>query len=233
MGIGVKNDSTFVGILQTKLDSVKIFCPALIGYSSKDYLNIVTKLIEKEHNELAIKKLFIFWCLNDIYSNYPTKDSPDIRSRGMVGKFIQLLSRNLKTWHLLKYIFTDRQKDYYDYDKQFYTLQDTNFTKSMEDIYRCLAIASEHGIDTKLILLPYEYQIRFIRDEKNHKPQKLIKQKLSETNIQVIDILELIRNYNIYSKSLYLFGDGIHFSNKGHKFIAELLLKNRISANPE
>ena len=80
MGIGVENDSTFAGILNSQIDSINILNPSLIGYSSKDYLNVVKKIVEENNNELEIRKLLIFWCLNDVYDNYPTKDTPDMRS---------------------------------------------------------------------------------------------------------------------------------------------------------
>jgi len=228
MGIGVENDSTFAGIIDSQLDSIKIFNPSLIGYSSNDYLNIVKKIIDETDNKLGIKKILIFWCLNDIYDNYPTKDTPDMRSKGALGVLINSLSTNLKTWHLLKELFSDRQKDYFDYDKQFYTQSDTNLTQSVKDIIQCSSIGLRHGIDTKLILLPYEYQIRYIDNENLHIPQKLMKEKLLNSGIDVIDILQLISNKQLDSKSLFLFGDGIHFSEKGHRFLTNLFMKNRI-----
>ena len=54
-------------------------------------------------------------------------------------------------------------------------------------------------------------------------PQKLLLKKLSESNISVIDIGERLSNYKYNSKSLYLYEDGIHFSKKGHKLLADII----------
>ena len=43
MGIGVENDSTFAGLLNSFLEDAIVYNSSLIGYSSKDYLNIVQK----------------------------------------------------------------------------------------------------------------------------------------------------------------------------------------------
>jgi lysophospholipase L1-like esterase len=224
MGIGVENDSTFAGIINSSLDSIQIINPSLIGYSSKDYYNVLRKFLVEDKNKLCVKKIFIFWCLNDIYDNYPTKNSPDIRTMGFIGKFITFLSKNFKTWHLLKELFSDRQKDYYQYDFQFYKQNDKNFKQSLNNITKCHNIAKKSGIEICIIILPYEYQLRKDSLDKDNLPQMILKKNLNVLEIHSIDILDNIGREKKDSKKLFLFGDGIHFSKTGHKMIANALI---------
>jgi hypothetical protein len=45
MGVGVNSDSTFSGLLAASLDSLKVLNPSLIGYSSRDYVNVLRVLL--------------------------------------------------------------------------------------------------------------------------------------------------------------------------------------------
>ncbi|MBI5729819.1 MAG: SGNH/GDSL hydrolase family protein [Ignavibacteriales bacterium] len=224
MGIGVDNDSTFPGIINSEADSVEILNSAMIGYSSLDYLNIVKKLIQKDGNSIGVQKIFIFWCLNDIYDFYPTSNSPDYREKGIFGNVIKFLSANLKTWQLLKEVFSDRQKDYFLYDYQFYESSNPLYNKSIVNIKECASIARSKNVDISVIILPYEYQIRNFNKKELFRPQKLFQKKLESTGIKIFDISEDFKPYTNDSKSLYLFGDGIHFSELGHKLISKILL---------
>jgi lysophospholipase L1-like esterase len=223
MGIGVENDSTFAGIINSSLDTVQVLNPSLIGYSSKDYYNVIKKLLATDQNKLGINKILIFWCLNDIYDNYPTKNSPDVRTLGYVGKFITFLSKNFKTWHLFKELFADRQKDYFQYDVQFYKDDNINLKQSLQNIVDCYSIAKKFAVETEFIILPYEYQIRNIASRKYCLPQVILKKDLSGHGINTIDILDFIEKSSKDSKKLFLFGDGIHFSKTGHKMIARTI----------
>lgn len=81
------------------------------------------------------------------------------------------------------------------------------------------------NIDFNVILLPYEFELRDGFDATNS-PQSLLVQSLSSIGIRVYDLLPLIREKHIPSEDLYLYGDGIHFSCKGHKLIADIMSKN-------
>jgi lysophospholipase L1-like esterase len=224
MGIGVDNDSTFPGIINSETDSIEILNTAMIGYSSLDYLNIVKKLIQKDDNSVGVQKIFIFWCLNDIYDFYPTSNSPDYREKGILGNVIKFLSANLKTWQLFKEIFSDRQKDYFLYDYQFYESSNPLFNKSAANIAECASIARTKNIDVSVIIFPYEYQIRNFNKRELFRTQQLFQKKLESSEVKIYDVTEDFKPYMNDSKSLFLFGDGIHFSEKGHKLISKILL---------
>lgn len=88
MGIGIENDSTFAGIINNSSDSLVILNPALIGYSSHDYKNIIKKLFDDENNKFEVKNIFIFWCVNDVYSNLPVSDPPEIANDSFLGEIV-------------------------------------------------------------------------------------------------------------------------------------------------
>lgn len=76
MGIGVENDSTFTGQLANSIDSLRVFNASLIGYNVDNYKDVVEKLLLNDKNNLRISSVNIFWCLNDLYSNFPGKENP-------------------------------------------------------------------------------------------------------------------------------------------------------------
>lgn len=220
MGIGIENDSTFAGIINNSSDSLVILNPALIGYSSHDYKNIIKKLLDDENNKFEVKNIFIFWCVNDVYSNLPVSDSPEIANDSFLGEIVIFLRNNSYFYHLLKSIFSDRPKAYYLYDKKFYNTEDKHFKQAHADLIEIARIANEYNLNIELFFLPYEYQLRDNHFEQRSFPQKLLLENLKNTKIKVHDCSAA---FNIYKnvKDYYLFGDGIHFSNRGHKTLVK------------
>ena len=223
MGIGVENDSTFAGILNNELDSVQILNNSLIGYSGYDYLDVIKKIFEHGSNRFNVKKIVIFWCLNDVYDFYPTSNSPDFSNRGFIGNISTFLSMHSKTWHLLKELFSDRQKDYFLYDNQFYKSANKLFNSAVSNIAQCSETAARLGILFDVVILPYEFQIRNFNRKELFLPQQLLMNELNNKHINCFDVSKYLGPFAHDSKSLYLFGDGIHFSKTGHRVIAKIL----------
>lgn len=223
MGIGVENDSTYAGIINNNTDSINVINPSLIGYSSKDYLNVVNYFLIRNKFNLNFSSVVIFWTLNDIYSNYPDNESPELSSNGFIGNIISFLRSNSKAYQFLKNLLSDRPKAYYEYDSQFYTDSNPLLQKSVADILKISAICDSLKIKFQLVLLPYEYQIRNYNRTGIFQPQQILKEKLKNRNIDTIDPGELIRND--YDKTItdYLYGDGIHFNERGNSLIAGYL----------
>ena len=220
MGIGVENDSTFAGLLNILLKDAIVYNSALIGYSSEDYLNIAQHCLVDKYNKLGITDIFIFWCLNDIYSNFPDEDSPEYKP-DLVKKITGFLSRNFKLYHFVKNTFSDRPKDYFEYDKSFYWETKDHFKKSINNLMRIKTIASSRNLGLHLFLLPYEYQLRKNSAKGIFIPQKLLKNNLKNTINQITDLRKAFDSTESNFKNFYLYGDGIHFSNAGHRVIAK------------
>lgn len=222
MGIGVENDSTFAGILNNSSNDIGILNTGLIGYSSHDYKNIVEKLIADEKNAIGVKCIFIFWCLNDVYSNFPVSDSPEIVNDSFINKIIIFLRNNSYFYHLLKSIVSNRPKVYYLYDKNFYSDRNTNFKQSIDDLTEIARIANDYNLSIELFLLPYEYQLRDNGYMQRNYPQKLLSKNLMDIKIKVRDCSAAF-SINEDVDQYYLYGDGIHFSYQGHKAMAEYI----------
>lgn len=225
MGIGVENDSTFVGILNYNLPDVEFYNVALIGYSIQDYLNITRFLIQKKKNELGVSDICIFWCLNDIYSNFPDLNSPE-QKNNIVKMITDFLVKNSKLYHLIKNIFTDRPRDYFFYDRKFYNPDNQQLNNSLNKLDQIMEIADSAKISLHLFLLPYEYQIRNYNNYDIFEPQKIFENFLQKIDVETTDCSPAFVKSNLPSNQLYLYGDGIHFSNKGHRILAEYLLQS-------
>lgn len=219
MGIGVKNDSTFAGINSRKINLIN---PSVIGYSVKDYLNVIKSFLSNAFFKSKITEIYLFWTLNDLYSNFTMKSSPGLKTDNLFFPIIDYFRRNSKLFIYIKNLFSDRSKIYYNYDNQFYEESNEYFQKGLIDIKEISRICTREGIKLTVFLLPYEYQLRE-NYQKNNYPQKLLLKKLSESNINVIDLGTRLSHYKYNSKSLYLYGDGIHFSKKGHKLLANII----------
>jgi len=223
MGLGVEDDSTFVGLLNQDFDYIEFYNASLIGYSSTDYLHVTKSLIEQRKNDLMISDIFIFWCLNDIYSNLPDPDSPEQKS-DFIKTITTFLGRNSRLYHFLKNTFSDRSKAYFDYDRQFYIDTNEQLIKSVQNLKVLKQITDTSNVSIKIFLLPYEYQIRKANKPDFFEPQKLFKSLLSDSNFDVIDCSEAFKLLNTPSKDFYLYGDGIHFSKFGHRTLANYLI---------
>lgn len=222
MGVGVESDSTFAGIINNRFDSLTIFNPSLIGYSHVDYYNIIRSLMNDQKNQLKISEVYLFWCLNDLYSTHPNLDSPELQSNGIIFNVINFFRTQSKFYHLLKNLFFDRPESYYLYDSQFYVSSNTYFENAINSIKQINNILVDMNINFTIILLPYEYQMR--PGFESHKtPQNLLIQKFLENDINVYDFTPNLKVIDLGEKDLYLYGDGIHFSKFGNKIIARIL----------
>lgn len=224
MGIGIENDSTFAGRINNSIGSINIINPSLIGYSHEDYVNLIKSLIVEQNNLFQVNEVNIFWCLNDIYSEAPDSNSPELTFGDSLNDVVNFFRRNSKLYHFLKKNFSDRPKTYYLYDRQFYNLSNQNYKSAVKSLRLISSILTNLNIDLKIILLPYEFELRE-GFKLSDTPQSLLSKSLNSADIQVYDLLPIISKKNTSSEDLYLYGDGIHFSNKGHKLIADILTK--------
>jgi lysophospholipase L1-like esterase len=225
MGIGTENDSTFPGLIHNSLSGFHILNPSLIGYSSRDYLNIVTDLIVEKENYHQIKSVFLFWCLNDIYDNHSIQNAPGFDSDNLFGSVMVLIRNNSKLYLFLKKHFTDRPAAYFRHDQQFYESNDPDFRSAVDQILSIKSLLEKREVDLKVILLPYEYQLRNSGNYTLSSPQDTLSMALKNNDISSFDLIPAIHEKNIVSEKLYQYGDGIHFSDKGHSIVAEILLQ--------
>jgi len=226
MGLSVENDSTYAGIINNGADSLRVINPSLIGYSSKDYLNVFNAFVLQNRINLDFTSVILFWTLNDIYSNYPDQKSPEFTTGSFINSIVEFLRHNSKGYHFLKNLFSDRPRAYYDYDRQFYTESNPLLLNSLTNLETISSACDTLGIKFEVVLLPYEYQLRNYGDKDIFEPQMLLRGKLEEKNIRVIDLSSAFGNDKKEASGYYLYGDGIHFNNRGNRLIAHYLEKH-------
>ena len=222
MGIGVKADSTFTGRLQSQLNSVNILNPSVVGYAIKDYKNLCNHFITKQKNKLHISRIIIFWCLNDIYLDVPDFQTPGGSLRYLLGDVLKIIRTRSRFYMLLKTLLFDRPKSYYMFDEKFYYPDSPELKNTINDIFEINNLCDEQNVNFSIVLLPYEYQMR---DSNNliDTPQKLMCENLTGKGITVLNPMYVLAESQFDSKTIFLFGDGIHLSNLGHRLIAEFM----------
>lgn len=232
MGIGVENDSTFACIIQNQVDSLNILNPSVIGYAAKDYMNVFKCFVIDKVYNLDIRRIIIFWCLNDVYFTLSDIETPGGHLRYLLGDFLKFLRLNSRFYLFIKNLVFDRPKSYYNFDERFYSEDDPEFAKSIDKIIEISRLCSKQNIDFRVVVLPYEYQLRnpnsLIR-----KPQKIISTRLMNEGITVLDPMEFFRDTSKESKEFFLYGDGMHLSNTGHRLLAEFIIKSLIESQKD
>ncbi len=226
MGIGVDNDSTFSAIVQNKVSNINILNPSTIGWSVYDYKNVLRYFINEKHNNLKIKKVFLLYCLNDLYNSEVGKEMPGGSAREFFGDFLRYFRLNSRLYIFLKNLFSDRAKAYFEYDKQFYNSTNPEFNKALNIIEGIDSFCIKNKINFIVIILPYEYQLR--RGDKVDQPQQLLIDDLEAKSIKTYNMLNLFTKIPKNKKLLYLYADGIHFSNRGHRLAADFIINTII-----
>jgi hypothetical protein len=221
MGIGVDPDSTFAGRLSAVVsDSLRVLNPAVIGYDSFDYLNVLSALLDRQ--DLRIERATLFWCLNDVYANLPVKTAPH-GLRKVVPFLRNFIYRHVRTYQWLKAAFFDRPRAYYLHDKQFYTESGDYLRKAIDDLAQIKAVTESSGILFQVVLLPYEYQLR----TNDFLPQQVMKENLSAAQISVVDLAGPLAELPNPGQ-LFLYGDGMHFSEFGHRHVFQYLQRTGV-----
>ncbi|MDC1068757.1 SGNH/GDSL hydrolase family protein [Candidatus Kapabacteria bacterium] len=213
MGVGVDSDSTFVGKMALLLENkdVGLLNFSLIGYNIYDYFNTI-KYATENYN---FKKCVIFYCLNDL-----TNDSKIIgaESKTILSDVLKFLKSNSYLYMWAKSTFADRQMAFYEFESDNYQVEKniTEFEVKLQEIKSLLS-----NKELQIVILPYEYQLRM--EIPDLSIQDRIKSILQKNEIEFFDLFEQLKESEIESEKLYLYADGLHFSNLGHRKIAKIL----------
>ena len=94
------------------------------------------------------------------------------------------------------------------------------YHSAVDDLIVLANKAKKRNIQFEIVLLPYEYQLRK-KESQMLLPQTLLSKDLTLSGVTCYDLYPyLSEQTDIDYKSIYLFADGIHFSNKGHRMIS-------------
>lgn len=227
MGIGVDPDSTFAGRIAAQLDTVNVLNPSLIGYAVDDYDRVLEALIgipeDDGKTRFNIKRITLFWCLNDIYPSQMADSDPGNQIRLIGGSALRFIQRHYATYQLLKAVIFDRPKSYFEFVVRFYRDEQEIFGSSISKLRQMSQRAETAGVKFEIVILPYEYQLRKSVTPEHLLPQEMLLKNLDNSGVDVYDPSDFLRFSDISHTELYLYGDGIHFSSIGHSLLSEFV----------
>jgi len=221
-GVGVDDSSTFAALVARQIDSVNIMNYSLIGYADGDYLDVLKTLLVNKDSSTS--KVTIFFCLNDVYGRNKSQELPVMAQPNIYGKINSLLQDDYATYKLIKLFFYQNSDSYFRYDARFYAVDNRFYINSMSYLQQCHEVCKKAGVDMNVVMLPYRSQLAY-KDESQRKPQNLVKEFCLNQQIPFSDPIDFcLKAQN--PKHLYLFADEIHFSEAGHKMIADYILSH-------
>jgi len=214
MGIGIDPDSTFAGRFAADHPGFNVLNPSVVGYSLRDYHNVIRTLSRPDSRVGAgIEHVVLFWCLNDLYFGAQVRDT----SRpALLESTLGFLRRHARSYQFLKARLTDRPGVYLEHDAALYS------ESALEEAGRLLkdigSMSEAAGWTLHVVLLPYEAQLRPEGDPGSSLlPQRQMTELLSELGLEPIDVAPALRVGE--PRDFFLYGDGIHLSNDGHRAV--------------
>jgi len=237
-GAGVAAKKTFVELTNQKITNYRIINAAVMGYNVNDYKNIVDYFFSKNKDKFKIKHMILGLCLNDIQtiSNSNILNNVPAGSKSLKNHLInklkswyigfdELLKSHSKLLILLKSYFSDRGRDYFQYEAQAYYSKQL-VKDMMEPLIYLNQVLVRNDILFTIIIQPYEYQLR-VQNTYSRYPINVIKNKFDANNIDYLDGYEFfvqeMQTHRLTSKEFYLFNDAMHFSKEGHQVMYKLI----------
>jgi lysophospholipase L1-like esterase len=218
-GVGVEDSATFSSLFFEHEDSLNVLNYSLIGYSDADYFNVLKARLATDS---TIKRVTIFFCLNDVYGKSGSKNLPVMARQNLVGQINAFLQMHYATYKLLKLFLYQHSNRYFQYDLQFYKPDDLCFNDAMAILQQCDSFCRNNGADLNVIMLPYKSQLHG-KDAGNRIPQNLVGKFCKMHEISFADPADYLTKRQD-AGALYLFGDEIHFSAAGHRAMADYIL---------
>jgi lysophospholipase L1-like esterase len=221
-GVGVDAEATFIGRLQSHLPEVKLWNTAVVGYSGKDYA-----AVQEYFKDPKLTRVILCLCLNDIIP------APNVQfpSSGPLKRFTGWLARNSKLYLLLKNLFFDRSRRYFEGDLARYAEGSRELAEYYQTLERIQKTAAAAQLPVTVVLLPYEYQVRS-KNAEALRPQKSVREFFARNQIPCLDAYPWLAESGLDSKRLFLYADAMHLSSEGHRIIYEHLAKELTSKTP-
>ena len=236
-GVGVREENSFVGLLRSELDSINLLNTAIFGHNLESYLYVLKKNSKKF--EKKIDKVIIFLCLNDIvpYQGVIFKgdSNNDKVEKNLFERYVKnkltlklnvFLREKSSFFVLLKSILTNPVKRHYNYMNVLYN-NNENLSQFEKYIQEIQIFSKKNSLDIEFVLLPYAHQV--INDCRQDllKPQNQIKKIFNKLNLELKDYTDKFCEES-NKKQLFLTFDPVHLSKDGHKYVFDLLRKDKI-----
>jgi lysophospholipase L1-like esterase len=188
---------------------------SLIGWSVTDY-HTVLKEVLLNGKDSTIKKVYLFYCLNDIYGKTATSELPVMANKGVLSTINALLQDRYATYKLLKLLVYQHSDRYYQYDKALYK-DEKRVTAAIDELVQIDRLCRDQNLEFSVFLLPYRSQVERPKD---NLPQQTMAYHLGMNRIKWHDLLPLMAKEG-NAGDMYLFADEIHLSEKGHQTVAK------------
>ncbi|HDQ44626.1 MAG TPA: SGNH/GDSL hydrolase family protein [bacterium] len=186
----------------------------------RDYENVIRHYLAKRP-DLNISRVTVCWCLNDLYQEITDIETPGVKWRSSFSDVLLRLRSKSHLFLFLKKTVWDRPQSYYRFDSGFYENDHPWLIDAADRLDVIQRFCEEQQVRFDMILLPYAFQLRPPGDVR---PQQAIGKLLRDRGIPYYDLLDDLAPSDA-STSLFLYGDGIHFSKKGHARTAERLIR--------
>lgn len=234
-GVGVEEKDSFIGILREKKNN--LLNTAISGHNLESYLYILKKSNSKFKNK--IDKVIVFLCLNDVasYQGVILKEElnksknkknffEDYIKKGLILKMNIFLREKSYIFVLTKGLFTNPIKRHYDYMNILYESEE-NLIKFKKNIKKIREFSASNNLKLEFVLLPYTYQILNKCDNKFLNSQNEINKIFSSLGLKLNNYTnEFCKKSN--NNKLFLPYDPVHLSKYGHKYVSELLIRDKI-----
>ena len=233
-GVGIEEKNTFIGILRNNLASKNIYNTAIFGHNIESYLYILKKNHEQFKNE--INQVIIFLCLNDIVPYQGTVFKKDklnknnfqniITKNSFAIKLNIFLRERSAIFVLFKGILTNPIERHYNYMRVLYDNKKSliEFEKNVNEITEYMI---KNDLKFNYVLLPYAHQVLNNCQKELLKPQETIEKIFNNQNIKLKNYTyEFCKIKN--KKDLFIKYDPVHLSRYGHKYIYDLLIRDKI-----
>ena len=127
---------------------------------------------------------------------------------------------------LLKGLLTNPRKRHFEYMNILY--EDENNISNFENyIIRINQFSLKNDLNLNFVLLPYSFQIQNNCKKEFLKPQQTINRIFRSLNIKLNDYTKELCS-NSLKTDLFLPYDPVHLSVDGHKYVSELLIRDKI-----
>ncbi len=228
-GPGVREEVTIAGRLRRMMPGVSIDNASAIGYDVFDYKNLVDSLAGRK---TEIKTVLLFYCLNDLNDvsaqqiRNKTKYLPDTDNRPdlpLIGRLNNYLRSRSKLYLFLKNTLRDVQMTYFRYDLAYYQKDNKVIQEGLRPLADIHKQLTAKGIAFRVYILPYEAQLRSNRPAGFLLPQKRVTDFLRLKGIAFRDVTADFEQKGGAAHDLFLYGDPMHLSERGHQLVAEVV----------
>ena len=232
LGMGVREEKTFAGLMRSNLNDHEIYNSSVMGYQIFQF----EKTLNNVDKFLPINKIFYFLTLNDVWQETNIENVKQENTYTLIEKIkkyinidfvhkINIFLRNKSYFYMyLKGAIFDPSKNWFQNIHAFYS---NNQVTNLEQFVNLL-IEKANKVNSELyiVILPYEFQTRKC-NENDLLPQKIIKEIMIKNNANFFDFTaDFCKNKN--AKKLFYKYDPMHLSIEGHDLVFNKI-KNKMN----